>query len=80
LSGTHTPDAPRNLCAGGLNPDALPEVSVILEGTLTNTVKGQPPKELSAGAPVLNGPEVEHLPANQTDKPLVIISVDLIKK
>ena len=57
-----------------------PEVSLILAGTLTNTVKGQPPKELSAGAPVLNGPEVEHLPANKTDKPLVIISVDLIKK
>jgi quercetin dioxygenase-like cupin family protein len=57
-----------------------PEVSLVMEGTLTNTVKGQPPEELSAGAPVLNGPEVEHLPANKTDKPLVIISVDLIKK
>jgi quercetin dioxygenase-like cupin family protein len=57
-----------------------PEVSLVLEGTLTNTVKGQLPKELSAGAAVLNGPEVEHLPANNTDKPLVIISVDLIKK
>ena len=35
-----------------------PEVSLIMAGTLTNTVKGQPPQELSAGAPVLNGPEV----------------------
>ena len=57
-----------------------PEVSLIMEGTLTNTIKGQSPTQMAAGTPVLNGPEVEHLPANKTDKPLVILSVDLIKK
>jgi quercetin dioxygenase-like cupin family protein len=57
-----------------------PEVSLIVEGTLTNTVKGQSPMELLAGTPVLNGPEVEHLPANGTSKPVVVLSVDLIKK
>jgi quercetin dioxygenase-like cupin family protein len=41
-----------------------PEVSVLMEGTLTNTVKGQSPPQLAAGTAVLNGPEVEHLPAN----------------
>jgi mannose-6-phosphate isomerase-like protein (cupin superfamily) len=55
-------------------------VSLIVEGTLTNTVKGQSPMELLAGTPVLNGPEVEHLPANGTSKPVVVLSVDLIKK
>jgi quercetin dioxygenase-like cupin family protein len=57
-----------------------PEVSLIIEGTLTNTVKGQPPVQLSAGTPVLNGPEVEHFPANNSNKPVVVLSVDLIKK
>ena len=57
-----------------------PEVSLVVEGTLTNTVKGQSPIQVSAGTPVLNGPEVEHLPANKTDKPVVVLSVDLIKK
>jgi quercetin dioxygenase-like cupin family protein len=51
-----------------------------VEGTLTNTLKGKPPTQVAAGAPVLNGPEVEHLPANKTDKPVVVLSVDLIKK
>jgi quercetin dioxygenase-like cupin family protein len=57
-----------------------PEVSLVVEGTLTNTVKGQSPMQLLAGTPVLNGPEVEHLPANGTSKPVVVLSVDLIKK
>ena len=57
-----------------------PEVSLVMEGTLTNTLKGQPPTELPAGTPVLNGPEVEHSPSNQTNKPVVVLSIDLIKK
>jgi hypothetical protein len=51
-----------------------------MEGTLTNTLKGQSPTQLAAGTPVLNGLEVEHLPANKTAKPVVVLSVDLIKK
>jgi quercetin dioxygenase-like cupin family protein len=57
-----------------------PEVSLIMEGTLTNTIKGQSPVQVQAGTPVLNGPEIEHFPANNGDKPVVIISVDLVKK
>jgi quercetin dioxygenase-like cupin family protein len=57
-----------------------PEVSLVVAGTLTNTLKGQSPKQLPADTPVLNGPEVEHMPANQTSKPVVVLSVDLIKK
>lgn len=57
-----------------------PEVSLVVEGTLTNTLKGQSPIQLAAGSPVLNGTEVEHLPANKTDKPVVVLSIDLIKK
>jgi hypothetical protein len=29
---------------------------------------------------MLNGPEVEHLPANETSEPVVTLTVDLIKK
>ena len=57
-----------------------PEVSLVMEGTLSNTIKGQPKAQLLAGTPVLNGPDVEHLPANETSKPVVVLSVDLIKK
>jgi quercetin dioxygenase-like cupin family protein len=57
-----------------------PEVSLVTEGTLTNTLKGQPPTQLAAGTPVLNGPGVEHSPANRSDKPAVVLSIDLIKK
>jgi quercetin dioxygenase-like cupin family protein len=57
-----------------------PEVSLVVEGTLSNTIKGQSPMQLLAGTPVLNGPDVEHLPANETSKPVVVLSVDLIKK
>ena len=57
-----------------------PEVALVMEGTLTNTLKGQSPTQLAAGTAILNGPEVEHLPANETSKPVVILSVDLIKK
>lgn len=57
-----------------------PEVSLVTAGTLTNTLKGQAPTELAAGAPVLNGPEVEHSPANTSDKPATVLSIDLIKK
>ena len=38
-----------------------PEVSLVMEGTLTNTLKGQSPTQLAAGTAILNGPEVEHL-------------------
>ncbi len=57
-----------------------PEVSLVTAGTLTNTLKGQAPTQLSAGAPVLNGPEVEHSPANRNDKPATVLSIDLIKQ
>lgn len=57
-----------------------PEVILVMEGTLTNTVKGQSPTQLAAGTVGLNGPEVEHLPANETSKPVVVLGVDLIKK
>lgn len=57
-----------------------PEVSLLMEGILTNTLKGQSPTQLPAGTPVLNGPEVEHSPSNQTNKPVVVLSVELIKK
>jgi quercetin dioxygenase-like cupin family protein len=57
-----------------------PEVSLVVDGTLTNTLKGQSPVQLAAGSPVLNGTDVEHLPANKTDKPVVVLSIDLIKK
>jgi quercetin dioxygenase-like cupin family protein len=57
-----------------------PEVSLVMEGTLTNTVKGQSPMQLAAGTAVLNGPEVEHLPANQTSNPVVVLAVDLIRR
>jgi quercetin dioxygenase-like cupin family protein len=57
-----------------------PEVSLVIEGTLSNTIKGQSKMQLPAGTPVLNGPDVEHLPANETSLPVVVLSVDLIKK
>jgi quercetin dioxygenase-like cupin family protein len=57
-----------------------PEVALVVEGTLTNTLKGQSPTQLAAGTAILNGPEVEHLPANETGKPVVVLGVDLIKK
>ena len=57
-----------------------PEVSLVIEGTLSNTIKGQSEMQLPAGTPVLNGPDVEHLPANETSQPVVVLSVDLIKK
>jgi quercetin dioxygenase-like cupin family protein len=57
-----------------------PEVSLVMEGTLTNTLKGQSPMQLAAGTVILNGPEVEHQPANETSTPVVTLNVDLIKK
>jgi quercetin dioxygenase-like cupin family protein len=57
-----------------------PEVSLVTEGTLTNTPKGQSPTQLAAGAPVLNGPDVEHSPVNKSDKPVTVLSIDLIKQ
>ena len=57
-----------------------PEVALVMEGTLTNTLKGQSPTQLAAGTAMLNGPEVEHLPANETSEPVVTLTVDLIKK
>lgn len=57
-----------------------PEVSIEWEGALSNTVKGNLLARLPAGTPVANGPQVEHLPANESDKPVVVISLDLVKK
>lgn len=57
-----------------------PEVSLVTDGTLTNTPKGKSSTQLPAGTPVLNGPEVGHMPANQSNKPVVVLSIDLIKK
>jgi quercetin dioxygenase-like cupin family protein len=57
-----------------------PEVALVIEGTLTNTVKGQSPTQLAPGAAILNGPEIEHLPVNETKEPVVILGIDLIKK
>jgi quercetin dioxygenase-like cupin family protein len=57
-----------------------PEVVLVMEGTLTNTVKGQSPTQLAAGTAGTNGPEVEHEPANETSKPVVLLVAELIKK
>ena len=57
-----------------------PEVALVMEGTLTNTVKGQSPTQLAAGTVGINGPEVEHEPANETSKPVVLLTAELIKK
>ena len=57
-----------------------PEVALVMEGTLTNTLKGQSPTQLAAGTAILNGPEVEHEPANETSKPVVLLTAELIKK
>ena len=57
-----------------------PEVYLVMEGTLTNTVKDQSPTQLATGTVGINGPEVEHVPANETSKPVVLLAVDLIKK
>ena len=57
-----------------------PEVVLVMEGTYTNTVKGQSPTQLAAGTVGMNGPDVEHEPANETSKPLVILTAELIKK
>jgi quercetin dioxygenase-like cupin family protein len=57
-----------------------PEVAFVLEGTVTNTLKGQSPTQFAAGTAAFSGPEVEHLPANETSTPVVVLTVDLIKK
>jgi quercetin dioxygenase-like cupin family protein len=57
-----------------------PEVVLVMEGTLTNKVKGQSPTQLVAGTAGTNGPEVEHEPANETSKPVVLLVAELIKK
>ena len=57
-----------------------PEVGLVMKRTLTNTLKGQSPTQLAAGTAMLNGPEVEHEPANETSKPVVILTAELIKK
>jgi hypothetical protein len=54
------------------------EVSLIVEGRLTNTVKWQP-QMLPAATPVLNGREVEPFPASNGDKPVGVLGADLIK-
>jgi quercetin dioxygenase-like cupin family protein len=57
-----------------------PEVILVIEGTLTNTVKGQSRTQLAAGTVGMNGPEIEHEPANETSKPVVLLTAELIKK
>ncbi len=57
-----------------------PEVVLVMEGTLTNTVKGQSPTQLEAGTVGTNGPEVEHSPANESSNPVVLLVADVIKK
>jgi quercetin dioxygenase-like cupin family protein len=57
-----------------------PEVYLVTEGTFTNAVKGQSPTQLAAGTAGINGTEVEHVAANETSKPVVLLAVDLIKK
>jgi quercetin dioxygenase-like cupin family protein len=57
-----------------------PETFLVMEGTLTSTVKGQSPTQFAAGTAGINGPEVEHVAGNETSKPLVVLGVDLIKK
>ena len=52
----------------------------VREGTYTNTVKGQSPTQLAAGTVGMNGPEVEHEPANETSRPVVLLTAELIKK
>jgi hypothetical protein len=36
--------------------------------------------QLVAGTAILNGLEVEHLPANETSKPVGLLTAELIKK
>ena len=43
-----------------MHPQGPPQAALVMEGTLTNTVKGQSPTQLAAGTVGLNGPEVEH--------------------
>jgi mannose-6-phosphate isomerase-like protein (cupin superfamily) len=57
-----------------------PEVYLVTEGTFTNAVKDQSPTHLAAGTAGINGTEVEHVAANETNKPVVLLTVDLIKK
>ena len=57
-----------------------PEVYLVTEGTFTNAVKGQSSTQLAAGTAGSNGTEVEHVAANETSKPVVVLAVDLIKK
>jgi quercetin dioxygenase-like cupin family protein len=57
-----------------------PEVVLVMEGTLTNKVKGQSPTQLAVGTVGINGTEVEHEPANETSKPVVELTAELIKK
>jgi quercetin dioxygenase-like cupin family protein len=57
-----------------------PEVFLVMEGTLANTVKGQSPTQLAAGTVGINGTEVEHVIGNETSKPAVVLGIDLIKK
>ena len=53
---------------------------LVMEGTLTNTVKGQSPTQLAAGTVGTNGPEIEHEHANETSNPVVLLTAELIKK
>ena len=57
-----------------------PEVTYVLSGTLTDTRKGAPSVQKKAGDAVTNGRDVEHMPENKSGQPVVLITVDLIKK
>jgi quercetin dioxygenase-like cupin family protein len=57
-----------------------PEVTYVLSGTLTDTRKGAASIQKKAGDTVTNGREVEHMPENKSDEPVVLIVVDFIKK
>ena len=57
-----------------------PEVTYVLSGTLTDTRKGAASVQKKAGDSVTNGREVEHFPENKSGEPVVLISVDFIKK
>jgi quercetin dioxygenase-like cupin family protein len=57
-----------------------PEVTYVLSGTLTDTRKGAAPVQKKAGDGVTNGREAEHMPENKSGAPVVLITVDFIKK
>ena len=57
-----------------------PEVTYVVSGTLTDTRKGVASVQKKAGDGVINGREVEHMPANKSGEPVTLVSVDFVKK